>query len=185
MSFKNIAKYSLIALAILSLTACQTLKGHKSASNENAPIIDTAQDTDASASGAGTSSRFSDDESASAHAGSNLQVGEQTYYFDFDRSDIHEADRASIEVQGRYLAQHSTAKVLLEGHTDPRGSREYNIALGQRRADSVANTLKVLGAAGSRQIRAVSYGAEKALAGSAEQDYQLDRRVHLGYEDKG
>ena len=184
MLVRNIGKYTLIAAAILSLAACQTLKSNKTPNQGSAaPISDIS--ADANASGATGSPRFTDDENSGSRGNArSLQVGEQTYYFDFDRSDIHDADRASIEVQGRYLAQHPTAKVLLEGHTDPRGSREYNIALGQRRSDSVASSLKVLGA-NSNQLRSVSYGAEKALAGSTDQDYQLDRRVHLGYEDKG
>ena len=71
--------------------------------------------------------------------------------------------------------------VLLEGHTDPRGSREYNIGLGERRAKAVAQVLTDKGVDPS-QIRVVSYGAEKlATAGHSDSDYQLDRRVVLVY----
>jgi peptidoglycan-associated lipoprotein len=112
------------------------------------------------------------------------KVSNQTYYFDFDKSEVRGEDRECLEVQGRYLAENPKAKVLLEGHTDPRGSREYNIALGERRADAVADVLKLLGVAPS-QIRVVSYGAEKVASnGSTDEDYQLDRRVNLIYESK-
>jgi peptidoglycan-associated lipoprotein len=112
------------------------------------------------------------------------EVSNQTYYFDFDKSEVRGEDRACLEVQGRYLSENPKAKIRLEGHTDPRGSREYNIALGERRADAVADVLKLMGVAPS-QIRVVSYGAEKlASNGSSDEDYQLDRRVNLVYESK-
>ncbi|CAM4410285.1 MAG: Peptidoglycan-associated lipoprotein [Legionellaceae bacterium] len=115
---------------------------------------------------------------------STLKVENQTYYFDFDKSDIQDIDRGSLEVQAKYLASHPSAKVLLEGHTDPRGSREYNIALGERRAKAVASALKLLGVE-EAQIRIVSYGAEKLAAqGHSDEDYQLDRRVNLVDEAK-
>lgn len=113
-----------------------------------------------------------------------LEVGNQTYYFDFDKSEVRASDRDSINVQARYLAAHEKAKVLLEGNTDPRGSREYNIALGERRANAVADLLKLQGV-DSSQIRVVSYGAEKlASLGHSDEDYQKDRRVELSYEEK-
>jgi len=115
---------------------------------------------------------------------SPLEVGNQTYYFDFDHSDMHSSDRPSLEVQAHYLAAHPSARVVLEGNTDPRGSREYNIALGERRANAVSDLLKLQGVA-DKQIRVVSYGAEQlASQGHSEADYQLDRRVHLVYEAK-
>jgi len=117
-------------------------------------------------------------------SGSNLNVGEQTYYFDFNQSEIHDADKPSLQVQANYLIKHSDAKLLLEGHTDPRGSREYNIALGERRADAVLAALKADGAAAT-QIRTVSFGAEKlASPGHTDDDYAKDRRVHLLYVEK-
>jgi peptidoglycan-associated lipoprotein len=116
--------------------------------------------------------------------GSNLTVGEQTYYFDFNESAVHDADKPSVQVQANYLIKHPEAKLLLEGYTDPRGSREYNVALGERRADAVLAVLKADGAA-ANQIRTVSFGAEKrASSGETEADYAQDRRVHLLYVEK-
>lgn len=112
---------------------------------------------------------------------SSLNVGNQIYYFDFDQSTVYDNDLASIKVQARYLAQHPEVTVLLTGNTDERGSREYNIGLGQRRAQSVANLLLTYGVE-KRQITLVSYGAEKPCAfGHSEEDYSKNRRVELQY----
>jgi peptidoglycan-associated lipoprotein len=112
---------------------------------------------------------------------SSLNVGNQIYYFDFDQSTVYDNDLASIKVQARYLAEHPEVTVLLTGNTDERGSREYNIGLGQRRAQSVANLLLTYGVE-KRQIALVSYGAEKPRAfGHSEEDYSKNRRVELQY----
>lgn len=171
-------KFLFVTTGLLALSACSTF-GKKS-DDMGAEVSDANNDAGAYSSGVGERANFAGEGSAQG-----MQVGNQTYYFDFDRSEVHESDRSSIGVQSRYLAEHSNAKVVLEGHTDPRGSREYNIALGERRALSVANTLKLDGVS-KAQVRTVSYGAEKPAAqGTTEEDYQQDRRVHLKYEDKG
>ena len=177
MLINKTVKYSLIAICVLSLTACSTLGKGKGDGANGAEVADA---NGASASGIGNEENFGSQGNANA-----MRVGNQVYYFDFDQSMVRDSDKPSIEVQARHLASNNNSKVVLEGHTDPRGSREYNIALGERRARSVADTLKVQGAH-SNQIRVVSYGSEKrAAAGTTEEDYQLDRRVHLNYEDKG
>lgn len=181
-------KMLLAGFSFLVLAGCAST-GDKAADVQNG-MATTSTSTGAggvTTSGLGESSGFSKTKgfggssSGNAHA---MEVGNQTYYFDYDRSDVHDADRASVEVQAKYLASHPKAKVLLEGNTDPRGSREYNIALGERRAKAVASILKLKGVADA-QIRIVSYGAEKlASQGHTDEDYQLDRRVNLVYEAK-
>lgn len=105
----------------------------------------------------------------------------RTYYFDFDSNVIHDGDKPAIRANANYFTTHPSAVVLVEGHTDPRGSREYNIGLGERRARSVAEYLAANGV-NPKQIRVVSYGAEKlANPGHTEAAYQLDRRVNLVY----
>lgn len=127
-------------------------------------------------------------------AGEETQFGERTniqragrissdrvYYFDFDSNLVHATDRPAVLANANYLLAHPEARVLLEGHTDPRGSREYNIGLGERRAKAVAEILTARGV-NPAQIRVVSYGAEKlASPGHSEADYQQDRRVVLIY----
>ena len=105
----------------------------------------------------------------------------RTYYFDYDRSNLRDEDKPAVEANAQYLNNHPSAKVLLEGHTDPRGSREYNIALGERRSKAIAEVMKQQGAKDS-QLRIISYGAEKlASNGHTDSDYQLDRRGVLVY----
>jgi peptidoglycan-associated lipoprotein len=106
----------------------------------------------------------------------------QTYYFDFDRSDVYPDDYASIQVQAKYLVTHPDAKVQVQGNTDDRGSREYNIALGWRRAKAVQAILEQNGVA-PNQIITISYGAEKPVAvGENESAWRLNRRVDLVYK---
>lgn len=108
----------------------------------------------------------------------------QTYYFDFDQSQLHSADQIALNKQANYLIAHQHARLRIEGNTDDRGSREYNVALGWRRAKTVAQQLRQDGV-GAKQFYLVSYGAEKpAVVGYTDQDYQLNRRVNLIYEAK-
>ncbi len=108
----------------------------------------------------------------------------QAYYFDYDNFDVKKDDIESINVQANYLVAHSSAKVRLEGNTDERGSREYNVALGWKRAKAVAEVLKQQGV-NSTQIAIVSFGKEKPKAlGHDEASYIKNRRVDLIYEAK-
>lgn len=113
-------------------------------------------------------------------------LSKRVYYFDFDSNIVHSEDRPAIVANAEYLINHPNSKILLEGHTDPRGSREYNIGLGERRAKAVADILTTKGVNRS-QIRIVSYGAQKlANSGHTESDYQLDRRGVVVYlQNKG
>jgi len=102
-------------------------------------------------------------------------------YFGFDKSDIDRASRALLEEHGRYMAQNPGLNVRLEGHGDERGSREYNIGLGERRAQAVRQILLLRGA-GAAQLSTVSYGEERpAVLGSDEEARSLNRRVEIVY----
>ena len=106
----------------------------------------------------------------------------QTYYFNFSSTALRSLDLESIQIQANYLATHSTMKVRLEGNTDNRGSREYNIGLGWRRDEAVVRILEQAGVA-PRQIDMVSYGKERpAVVGDNEAAWKLNRRVSLIYE---
>jgi peptidoglycan-associated lipoprotein len=107
---------------------------------------------------------------------SNLVV-----YFSFDQSDIDPEFNGLLAAHGEYLAGNAGAQVRLEGHTDERGSREYNIGLGERRAQAVRRVLLLQGAA-TEQLTTVSYGEERsAVVGGNEEAYSLNRRVELVY----
>lgn len=106
----------------------------------------------------------------------------KTIYFDYDSSELSNDDVEVIKHHGKYLAVNSDAAVRLEGHTDERGTREYNIALADRRAQSIKKLLLFQGASSS-QITIISYGEEKPAAlGHDEDAWKLNRRVELVYE---
>lgn len=102
-------------------------------------------------------------------------------YFEFDRAEIRSDFNAMLAAHGQYLASNPTAQVRLEGHADERGSREYNIGLGERRAQAVRRILMLQGATAD-QVSTVSYGEERpAVFGSDEESWSLNRRVELVY----
>ena len=102
-------------------------------------------------------------------------------YFGFDQSDIRLDDQATLERHANQLANDSSARIRLEGHADERGSREYNIGLGERRSQAVRKLLLLQGASAS-QISTVSFGEERpASFGSDEESYALNRRVEIKY----
>jgi peptidoglycan-associated lipoprotein len=102
-------------------------------------------------------------------------------YFDFDQSEIRPDDQVTLEGHARRLANNAGQSVRLEGHADERGSREYNIGLGERRAQAVRRLLLVQGAS-SEQITTVSFGEERPAAfGSDEESYAMNRRVEFRY----
>lgn len=100
-------------------------------------------------------------------------------FFDYDDSKIRSEDQPSVTQDASFLSQHSNIKVVVEGHCDSRGSTEYNLALGESRADSVKKALVAQGVSDS-SIRTVSYGKEKPFCSEEnEQCWQQNRRGHL------
>jgi peptidoglycan-associated lipoprotein len=100
-------------------------------------------------------------------------------YFDFDRSDITPAGRAALEQNARWLLGRGNAQVRVEGHADERGTNEYNIALGERRAQAVKRVLVALGVSAAN-VSTVSYGEEQpACREHDESCWQKNRRAHL------
>lgn len=114
-------------------------------------------------------------------AGGSVASADRIVYFDFDRADIRPEGQTIIESNARYLAGNPRIITQLEGHTDNRGSREYNIALGERRANAVRQVMSAMGVP-NQQIRVVSYGQERpAASGYDEQSHALNRRVEIVY----
>ncbi len=102
-------------------------------------------------------------------------------YFEYDSSEIKSEYRAVIEAHAAYLSQNADTIITLEGHADERGSREYNLALGERRAQSIKQQMLLLGVL-SGQIRLVSYGEERPFVdGHDESSWQQNRRVEILY----
>ncbi|MDM8545837.1 peptidoglycan-associated lipoprotein Pal [Candidatus Venteria ishoeyi] len=102
-------------------------------------------------------------------------------YFDFDLSHVRPDQRDALNAHARYLLAHPQARIRLEGHADERGSREYNLALGDRRAQAVQRYLMISGIDKTR-MDTLSYGEEKPLASEHEEaSWQRNRRVEIVY----
>ena len=111
-------------------------------------------------------------------------LSQQSIYFAFDSYTVPADSQAMMEAHAQYLATHPSARVVLEGNTDERGGREYNLALGQKRSDSVKNRLQVLGVPEDR-MESISFGKERPRAlGHDEESYQENRRVDIKYTAK-
>jgi peptidoglycan-associated lipoprotein len=110
-----------------------------------------------------------------------LSAALKTVYFDYDSFAIRAEFQPTLEAHAKYLKADKSRKVGIEGHTDERGGREYNLALGQKRAEAVRKALLLLGVSDS-QMEAVSYGKEKpAVAGNTEAALEKNRRAEFSY----
>jgi peptidoglycan-associated lipoprotein len=139
------------------------------ATTEQKPSVSTVDVTKPSASG------------VSPLKDPNNILSKRSIYFDFDKFDVKAEYRPVVEAHAKYLRDNPGAKVLVQGNADERGSREYNVALGQRRSDAVKSMLKLLGAS-EKQIEAVSLGEEKpSCADHTEDCWAKNRRDDVLY----
>lgn len=100
-------------------------------------------------------------------------------HFQFDKSDLHSDSRAYLETMAAWLDENRSLKISIEGHADDRGTSEYNLALGARRADAVKRYLEILGV-DSKRLSTISYGEEMPVAeGQNEAAWAANRRVHF------
>ena len=107
-------------------------------------------------------------------------VGDRVF-FDTDSSTVREDGRQTLNRQAEWLKKYGNYQITIEGHCDERGTREYNLALGERRAQAVERLMKVLGVAGNR-IKTVSYGEEKPLCQEHNEScWRQNRRAEIGY----
>lgn len=164
-------KLFLISMIIGSLSACTSTK-------------DGADAGDATANGASDGhSTVGGDTSFKGHPLDNPDslLSKRTVYFDFDKSQVRSDDRDIVLAHAEYLASHPNAKVILEGHADERGTREYNIALGERRAKAVSKLMVLQGVSPS-QIEVISFGEERPVSSSHnESSWSVNRRVEILY----
>lgn len=170
---------SLGALAVAALLAgCgSNVKLDENAGNVPVESRNPAGTAGGATGGAGQSGVATVDLGASRNnAGSNLP---RVVYFDFDSFSVKDEYRNVIEANARALAADRNKRVAVEGHTDERGGSEYNLALGQKRAEAVARSLTLLGASAS-QVEATSFGKERpAVQGSDESAYAQNRRAEI------
>ena len=165
----------LLLAAACALSACA---GKQTKPSGEAGMSGLAGAEGAGAANSNASGGGPDDEAAGPQAG---LLAKRTVYFDFDSSEIKGEGTDIVAAHAKYLAVNPGTRVRLEGHTDERGSREYNIGLGERRAQSVRRALLLQGASDA-QISTVSYGEERpAVAGHDEAAWAKNRRVEIVY----
>jgi len=170
----HMKKFAMTAVVLASLAL---FAGCKTKPVETAPPPPAEQTADTS--GVGNAGAVVNDTDAAGPSGELLS--KRIVYFDFDSSAIRTDSQSVVAAHARYLAANPAQKVRLEGHADERGSREYNIGLGERRGQAVRRALMLSGVA-EPQLSTVSYGEERpAAAGSDEQAYALNRRVEIVY----
>ena len=149
-----------------------------------APIVGASGNAGASgASTAGTATSGIQGSSLSASPlnDPNNILSKRSIYYDFGNADVQDEYKPMIKAHAQYLIAHPAAKVQLQGNCDERGSREYNLALGERRADSVRQLMEASGVPAT-QISIVSYGSEKPKAlGHDEEDWKQNRRTDIVY----
>jgi peptidoglycan-associated lipoprotein len=169
-------RYMLFPVVLMVLAGCAGQKGG------------TQDDGAVSDSGGGASSSGTDDDgygqgSSYDEGGSGGLPDNRIIYFGFNQSDVTPGSMEVLTAHANYLADNPQVEIRLEGHADERGSREYNIGLGENRAQAVRQVLLLRGV-GSAEMNTVSYGEERpAATGSDDEAWALNRRVELVYSD--
>jgi len=170
----------LMLAAALGSAGCASKKPKASTQTQGSEVNNPADSSGADAANAG--SVGSDEEVAGPQGG---LLAKRVIYFDFDSSEIKGEGTDVVAAHAKYLASHASTRVRLEGNTDDRGSREYNIGLGERRAQAVRRALLLQGAS-EAQLATVSYGAERpAVVGNDESAWAKNRRVEIVYLNPG
>ncbi|ADN76489.1 peptidoglycan-associated lipoprotein [Ferrimonas balearica DSM 9799] len=175
MKLNQVLKGLLIAVPALALTACSSTSDTdaQSSSSSNQQQVESGVQT-------GAIEQVQTPEEIQRQKYEQLRQ-EHIIYFDFDRSDVSGQYAELLEAHAAFLVENPSTKVLIEGHADERGTPEYNIALGERRAKAVERYLQGLGVLSS-QITIVSYGEEKPLDSSAtDAAHAKNRRAVLVY----
>ena len=185
MRFNNIVKCLAIALPLTVLSACSSNSDsdEQSQVDTNAQITQNAEDAKKAEEAAiqvTAAKRAAEIEEQKRQELDALRA-EHIIYFDFDVSNVNDKFAAILDAHAKFLSANSDVKVLIEGHADERGTPEYNIALGERRAKSVVTYLENMGVSAS-QITVVSYGEEKPMVKDRSEDaFAKNRRAVLVY----
>ena len=191
---KSNALLSAVAMSLL-LVACKSTPMKPATVEDKSPTatMPSKSDTD---SGAGTSTDTGavkevaiDSNANGADSNNPLKdpnniLSKRAIYFDYNSDAIRAEFRPNVEAHAKYLLAHGDAKMIVQGNTDERGTREYNLSLGQRRSVAVKKALNLLGVQ-DKQIETVSYGEEKATPNCADEDcFQKNRRADVVYENE-
>ncbi|MHB1084476.1 MAG: peptidoglycan-associated lipoprotein Pal [Thiobacillus sp.] len=178
-------------LVAMSLSACSTTKDTQATVEDRTggkPAATTTTTGDAQTSAIGGTG-VAGSSTGGAYSGDPRKdpaspLSRRSVFFDFDRFEVKDEYRPMLEAHAGYLVSKRDARVTLQGNADERGSREYNLALGQKRAEAVRKALAVLGVSES-QMEAVSFGEEKPRnEASTEEAYAENRRTDVVYSDE-
>ncbi len=171
----TILRTTALALTIFGLAACSST----SETEDMTPVAQESQGESAAARAARLEQERLERERQEQQRREQAALNTTVFYFDFDVAEFQPSDRETLVVHARNLASNPNSRIRLEGHADERGTREYNLALGERRANSIRDFLIVNGAS-RNQIETVSYGEEQpAVRGQTEQAYSQNRRVEI------
>ena len=187
--------FAVLLASLIALSACSSVQLDKKApvDDRTGSSASTASSNDSAKTGAvndaSADSRAGDKNAQSNQNGQNADplndatgmLAKRSVYFDFDSYVVKDEFKPVIEAHSQYLIKNADRKVVIQGNTDERGGSEYNLALGQKRAEAVRRALNLLGVADS-QIEAVSFGKEKPKAtGSNEAAWAENRRADIAY----
>jgi peptidoglycan-associated lipoprotein len=179
MQTDKVFKFGMAMLLTLTLAAC--------ASSDTEEMGGDTDSTPATSSNTGRTGSQAESSATNPDAGLTAQqirerdnaLATTVFYFDFDRSDLKPEAREALVYHANYLKANPSAHYRLEGHADERGTREYNLALGERRAQAVERYLQVQGVSSS-QLETISYGEERPVdTGTTEAAYAKNRRVEI------
>lgn len=180
-----------VLAATLVMTGCASRKPLNPVITDGS--LSTEQQSNSNSSGAVDTEGLSEDAALAAQnlAGASAKgvtdankafLAKRVVYFDYDSSELSTTDVQTLQAHAQFLMANAESKVALTGHTDERGTREYNMALGERRAKAVESFLVTMGV-NATQLEAVSYGKEMpAVVGHDESVWKQNRRVEINYE---
>ena len=181
-------KLLMVAVASVFLVACKSTPITPAKVEDKSVGTSTAGDKPAMNDGADTGAvkEVEIDSNANSTGNSALKdpnniLSKRNIYFDYDSDAVKAEYRPIVEAHAKYLQANASAKMILQGNTDERGTREYNLSLGQRRAVAVKSALNLLGVKDS-QIETISYGEEKATQNCGGDSCDKDRRVDIVHE---
>ena len=178
---RRLFTFSLVLLLGVMLAGCTASKKKGVAEVEDSSVNVQA---DATSSGLGSDGTSSSEALVTTESGSVIEddpLGKRVVYFEFDSSALTPEAQNIVEAHAEYLAGNPGMAVVLEGHADERGTREYNLALGERRSNAVAELFQVMGVAPDA-IRSISYGEERPIAMEHDESaWSLNRRVEILY----
>lgn len=178
-------KILLLILGGLLVTACSSKGGDVNEGESEPTAVEEQADQDSADAEAQKEAERLEAERLEAEAKAQAELFEKTvFYFDFDDSTIREESKELLKAHAAYINNSPSASVMLEGHADERGTVEYNVALGERRAVSVRRFLMANGV-NSDQIQVTSFGEEQPVAfGQDEASWSKNRRVEIKYQSR-